>query len=90
MELLSQISAVFGVLAFLGACLWWLRRRGFAAVAIRRSGRRMECVERLALGPQHTLHLVRVGKTVLLLACSNGNCSLLQTSPGEAFEEATR
>ena len=54
------------VLLLLGATLWVLRRRGLAGVSLARTGsaaRRMECLERLPLGPQHTLHLVRVGET---------------------------
>src|ERR1035438_10013598 len=73
MEVIQQMAAVAVVLLLLGATLWVLRRRGFAGMApVRRSaGRRMECLERLPLGPQHTLHLVRVGETELLLALSD-------------------
>jgi flagellar biogenesis protein FliO len=39
----------------------------------------MECLERLPLGPQHTLLLVRVGETELLLASSPSGCSLIET-----------
>ena len=43
------------------------------------AGRRMECLERLPLGPQHTLHLVRVGQTELLLALSPSGCALVES-----------
>jgi hypothetical protein len=64
MEVMQQTAAVAGVLLLLGATLWWLRRRGFAGLTLlkKSSGRRLECLERLPLGPQQqALHLVRVG-----------------------------
>ena len=81
MEVIRQMAAVTVVLLLLGATLWVLRRRGFSGVAPGRKsgGRRMECLERLPLGPQHTLHLVRVGETELLLALSPNGCALVET-----------
>ena len=81
MEAIQQMAVVAVVLLLLGATLWVLRRRGLAAVAFgkRPGGRRIECMERLPLGPQHTLHLVRVGETELLLACSPSGCSLVES-----------
>ena len=64
MEMIQQIAAVAGVLALLAATLWWLRRRGYRRryrLAQKDAARRLECLERLPLGPQHTLHLVRLG-----------------------------
>jgi len=87
MELIGQMTAVAGVLTLLGAVLWWLRRRGFAQVGIRPSrGRRMERLEQLALSPQHTLHLVRLGDTALVVAASPAGCSLIRSLPCAAFE----
>ena len=81
MEAIQQIAAVAGVLTLLLATLWWLRRHGFAATNLgKKPGtRRMECVERLPLGPQQTLHLVRLGNTALLVASSPAGCSLITT-----------
>ena len=86
MEGIQQAATVAAVLALLGATLWWLRRRGFATLAMGRKpgGRRLECLERLPLGPQQTLHLVRVGQTALLLASSPTGCALVRSfSAGE-------
>jgi flagellar biosynthetic protein FliO len=82
MEALQQIGAVAVVLGLLACALWWLRRRGLASLAFpaRRSGRSLESLERLTLGPQHVLHLVRFRDRVLLLAASPGGCSLLDQS----------
>ena len=80
MELIQQVAAVFAVLGLLVAMMWWLRRRGFAvgSLASRRGARRLECVERVALGPQQTLHLIRLGDRALLVASSPSNCALLR------------
>ena len=80
---IGQMAAVAGVLTLLALTLWWLRRRGIAGVLpARRTGvRRLECLERLPLGPHHTLHLVRLGETSLLVASSPGGCSLVQSLP---------
>lgn len=95
MEVIQQITAVAGVLALLVGTLWWLRRHGFATASLgkKAGGRRLECVERLSLGPQQTLHLVRLGNTALLLASSPGGCSLVTSmayreiaSPGQAIQ----
>jgi flagellar biosynthetic protein FliO len=83
MEFVQELAAVGAVLALLTATLWWLRRRGFAAIlpTRRAPARRLECLERLSLGPQHTLHLVRVGDTALLLASTPAGCALVQSLP---------
>lgn len=80
MEAIQQMAAVAVVLLLLGATLWVLRRRGFAGVTLGKKAteRRIECLERLPLGPHHTLHLVRVGETELLLAISPSGCSLVE------------
>jgi flagellar biogenesis protein FliO len=66
MDYIQPIFAILFVLGLLGGTLFVLRKRG--AVSFRGAGpRRMESVERLALGPQHALHLIRLdGKSVLV------------------------
>jgi len=82
----GQLAAVAGVLTLLGFTLWFLRRRGLAGLTTRsRPARRLECLERLPLGPHHTLHLVRMGETALLVASSPGGCSLVQSIPSETL-----
>jgi flagellar biosynthetic protein FliO len=83
MDVLQQMMAVALVLTLLAGSLWWLRRRGFAALTVARRGpgRRMECLERLPLGPQHTLVLVRLGETEMLIASSPAGCSLIEKLP---------
>jgi len=83
MDVIQQAAAVAAVLGLLGATLWWLRRRGCAGWAPgKKTGlRRLEALERLPLGPQHTLHLVRVGEAELLLSSSPAGCALVQSFP---------
>src|SRR5690242_16275803 len=83
MEAIQQAASVALVLGMLAAALWWLRRRGFAAAAMgrRHSSRSLEQLERLVLGPQHVLHLVRLRDRALLLACSAGRCVLIERLP---------
>ena len=93
MEVFQQAVAVVAVLGLLAATLWWLRRRGLAGVVLGRKpgGRRLEALERLSLGPHHTLHLVRLGETALLLALSPTGCTLVQSVPCSqvaGFQEA--
>jgi len=84
----GQLAAVAGVLTLLGLTLRFWRRRGLAGLPMARNkpARRLECLERLPLGPHHTLHLVRMGGTALLVASSPGGCSLVQSIPPETLE----
>ena len=93
MEILQQTAAVLFVLALLAAALWWLRRSGMARLPLTRgnsSGRRLESIERLPLGAQHSLHLIRVDGQTILVALSPGGCSVLHTSSFSARTEVIR
>jgi flagellar biogenesis protein FliO len=83
---IGQMAAVGGVLSLLVLTLWFLRKGGLAGVLPGKAKpvRRLECLERLPLGPHHTLHLVRMGETSLLVASSPGGCSLVQSFPQDA------
>jgi flagellar biogenesis protein FliO len=90
MEYTEQLVAAAGVLGLLGTVLWYARKRGWAAgSSVGRACRRLEAIERLALGPHHTLHLVRVGDEELVVACSAAGCVLLDRVPArEGLEPA--
>ena len=82
MDFLQQLAAAGAVILLLVSVLWLLRRRGIAVLPLARSrNRRLECLERLPLGPQHTLHLVRLGERELLLASTPGGCTVVATVP---------
>lgn len=88
MEVMEQAAAVAAVLALLAATLWWLKRRGLAAVPGKRRRRRLEAVERLPLGPQHGLCLVRVGDRGILVGLSPSGCNVLESGAWNRFENA--
>jgi flagellar biogenesis protein FliO len=72
-----SVLAVFGLL---GAALWTLRRGpGWRAAFTRRLTRNksIETIERMALTPQHSLHLVRFNGRELLVATHPHGCALL-------------
>ncbi len=83
MEVLQPLAAIGAVMGLLAATLWWLRRRGFAVrlPVGRPAARRLECLERLPLAPQHVLHLVRVGDRTLLLASTPAGCTVVASMP---------
>jgi flagellar biogenesis protein FliO len=85
MDLLRQLAAVGLVFGLLAAALWMLRRRGITSRGWlprpRRATARLESLERLALSPQHTLHLVRVADRALLIGAHSGGCTLLESLP---------
>lgn len=82
MESIQQALSVVLVLGLLGGALWWLRRRGMAQFAFRAPGggrrKTIQVIERMALTPQHSLHLVRVADRTVLIAASPAGCSILE------------
>ena len=80
MEPIRQVCAVSVVLSALAASLWWLRRKGLARYGRRAARRRtLQAVERLPLGPQHALHLVRLAGRGLLVGTSPAGCAVLES-----------
>ncbi len=81
MELARQLGAVALVLGLLALIIRALARRRliWTPLGRRRTGQRaaFEVVDRLALAPQHTLHLVRVGPRLLVVACHPSGTTLL-------------
>jgi flagellar biogenesis protein FliO len=85
METLQPLAAVALVFALLGGLLLVLRRRGVASFALPRLSaagpRRLEVLERLPLGPQHALHVVRIGEQSFVVATAPSSCRLLYGMP---------
>jgi flagellar biogenesis protein FliO len=88
MEAIQQTGAVAAVLALLLLTLWWLRRRGLTGVTLGRKTavRRLESLERLPLGPQHALHLVRLGGSALLISSSASGCALIHRAAWQEID----
>ena len=78
--MLQQILALFFVLALLGAALVLLRKKGMAQFktfpyrAARRTGE-IKVLDRLPLGPQHSLLLVHVANQKILVGISPSGCN---------------
>jgi len=80
MESIRQVLAVSAVLLLLVASLWWLRSKGLTRYASRGSRTHaLQAVERLMLGPQHSLHLVRLAGRGLLVGTSPAGCMVLES-----------
>ncbi len=70
-SLARQALSILLVFLLLGAVLWKARRGSFKIVS--KKSRSMQQIERLALTPQHSLHLVRVqGREVLIATYPQG------------------
>lgn len=82
MESIQQALAVVLVLGLLGGTLWWLRRKGMAQFGFKTPGggkrKSIQVIERTALTPQHSLHLVKVADRTVLIAASPAGCSILE------------
>jgi len=81
----DQLLAILMVLAILCGGIWALRRKGWVQTNFRRPASktgavRLEVLDRLALTPQHSVHLIRMADRVLLVGLSPGGCNLLEAS----------
>ena len=87
MDEFQPILAVILVLSLLGGLLLFLRRRGIASFSAFPAGapnlRQLKVVERVPLGAQHALHLVRVGDRLILVATAPGSCQVLDSAVRE-------
>ena len=87
MELIRQVFAVSAVLLLLAASLWWLRRKGIVRQGSGGSRKHaLQAVERLMLGPQHSLHLVRLAGRGLLVGTSPAGCAVLESFAWDTLE----
>jgi flagellar biogenesis protein FliO len=88
MEWTNELGAIGGTLLLLIGLLAFSQRGRHLHkwLSGRRAERGLEVVDRLALGPQHTIHLVRWGNRGLLLAVFSNGCSLLQSVPWSEVE----
>jgi flagellar biogenesis protein FliO len=76
MDPIQPLAAVVLVMALLGGALFALKRRGIASFTAQ-SARRVEVLERVALTPQHSIHVVRAQGRILLIATAPGSCQIL-------------
>jgi flagellar biosynthetic protein FliO len=91
MDSIQPFLAVALVLGLLCGALYVLRARGAAAFHFSRrlsnNSGSVELLERVALGPNHAIHLVRVGERSLVVATAPNSCQLLcQLAAGHSEE----
>jgi flagellar biogenesis protein FliO len=83
MDLIQPLAAIVFVAALLGTVLFLLKKRGGSPSY---GARRLEVIERVPLGPQHALHLVRAGDRLVLIATAPGSCQLLDHTLSQGAE----
>lgn len=91
MDLLQPLAAIALVFGLLAAALLLLKKRGAATFRLPGSSaladRKLEVLERASLGPQHSIHLVRVGERLVLVATAPSSCQLLESYPRPGGEK---
>lgn len=82
MDVIRQSLAITFVFVLLWAALWILRKRPGVSFSKRRANKELlESRARLALGAQHSLHLVRIGDRDVVLAVHPSGVTLLSDLP---------
>ncbi len=77
MDVLRQVLSVLLVFALLGGALWFLRRKAAGWQQPLGRARSLQSLERLALSPQHSLHVVEIEGRRLVVATHPQGCTLL-------------
>lgn len=89
---MEQALGIVAVLSLLGLTLWLLRAKGLARFTPARARKTgvLEAVDRLPLGPQQSVHLIRVADRAVLISVSQAGCAVLESMPWHNIEEARR
>lgn len=82
--MVQQIVAILLVLGLLMGTLTMLRKRGLAQFSPRlhlgaSRSKEIRVIERIALSPQHSLHLINVRDDVFLIGVSPSGCNKIAT-----------
>lgn len=80
-EILRQTFAVIAVFALLAGAIWKLRSGGVRWPHPAGAGARVASAGRIALTPQHSIHVVRIDGRELVVATHPHGCTLLDTLP---------
>jgi len=86
MDIVRQSLAITLVFLLLFAALWLLRRKGKISIGAGRSRGAAGILEsraKLVLSQQHTIHLVRIGSSEVVLALHPSGVTLLSERPAE-------
>jgi flagellar biogenesis protein FliO len=92
-DLTRQSFIITGVVALLWLLLWLLRKKGIARFGSPRGNgraRSLETLERLALTPNHTVHLIRAGNRTFLVGAHPSGMVVFsnESHAAESFAEA--
>ena len=85
METIQPVIAALFVMGLLLAVLLALKKKGMLNFPVSQSGtagKRIELLERVALGPQHALHLIRAGDRCVLIVTAPSSCQVLDFVAG--------
>jgi flagellar biogenesis protein FliO len=77
-ETFRQVSSILFVFALLGLGLWALRRWNYPGRQTSSRGGHLLSLERLSLSPQHSLHVVEIDGSRLVVATHPQGCTLLK------------
>ena len=77
-----QALAVLLVFGLLGLTVWRFRKGGSLTLRRAKGVRSLEAAERLALTPQHAIHLIRVQGREIVIATHPQGCTVIEN--GEA------
>ena len=80
MDIVKQSLAITFVFVLLWVALWFLRKKGAVRIGMARRSSAPDMLEtrgRLALSPQHSVHVIRVGERELVLAVHPQGVTLL-------------
>jgi flagellar biogenesis protein FliO len=82
MDVIQPLAAIVFVMALLGGALLLLKKRGGATFRMPgisgSAAKRLEVMERVSLGPQHALHLVRVDGRTMVVTTAPGGCQIVE------------
>jgi flagellar biogenesis protein FliO len=81
-DLIRQMLAVLLVFGLLGGAMWKLRGGAFPA---RSAGPRLSSMGRLALTPQHAVHLIQIDGRELVVATHPQGFSILSDTQEKAI-----
>jgi flagellar biogenesis protein FliO len=94
MDDIRQLVSIAGVLGLLIAMVYLLRRRAGGVLGVRLrspNGRTLQVIERGALTPHHSLHVVRVRQDLFLFAAGPGGVALIKKlEDGHSLEPGTK
>jgi flagellar protein FliO/FliZ len=86
-DLFRMIGSFALVLALMAALLWALRRLQ-SRMATQNSGRRMQIIESLSIGPRQKIALVRVGDHEVMVGITASQISALAHWPDNAAQSS--